>query len=320
MSIANGVKLNATNLNNAFTSKTELTTKGDIYAHNGTSPVRLGVGSNNLVLTADSAEATGLKWASASANKSYRSVVTTDTATTSDDILVLSGASFTQTLFTAVGNTGKVLDIVHNGTSLTQVYTIDANASETINGATTYLLYTNGERLRIVSNGSNWVILSHETATGWSSTANITVTGSGSNPTKGTGTVVDSIQWRRKGSRAEIRWRLGWTVGGSAGSGIYIFGLPSGLTADTTLTGGVYTGTNNYEASHYVLPFSTGGGQSNTNGSYSYMHYLYSTTQFSYLFSVTGSPAIIQSSNHAFSSTTANYWGWFEVPISGWNE
>jgi hypothetical protein len=43
---------------------TILTTKGDIYAATAAStPARLGVGTNNTVLTADSAEATGLKWA-----------------------------------------------------------------------------------------------------------------------------------------------------------------------------------------------------------------------------------------------------------------
>jgi hypothetical protein len=41
-----------------------LTTKGDIYAATAAStPARLGVGSNNQVLTADSSTATGLKWA-----------------------------------------------------------------------------------------------------------------------------------------------------------------------------------------------------------------------------------------------------------------
>lgn len=43
-----------------------LTTKGDIYAATAAStPARLGVGSNNTVLTADSSTATGLKWAAA---------------------------------------------------------------------------------------------------------------------------------------------------------------------------------------------------------------------------------------------------------------
>lgn len=40
-----------------------LTTKGDLYVRNATVGTRLGVGANGDVLTADSGEATGLKWA-----------------------------------------------------------------------------------------------------------------------------------------------------------------------------------------------------------------------------------------------------------------
>jgi hypothetical protein len=44
-----------------------LTTKGDIYAATAAAtPDRLGVGTNNTVLTADSTTATGLKWATPS--------------------------------------------------------------------------------------------------------------------------------------------------------------------------------------------------------------------------------------------------------------
>ena len=39
------------------------TTKGDLVSHDASSFARLGVGSNGQVLTADSAETTGLKWA-----------------------------------------------------------------------------------------------------------------------------------------------------------------------------------------------------------------------------------------------------------------
>lgn len=42
------------------------TTKGDLLVFNGTDYVRVGVGSNDQVLTADSAEASGVKWAAAS--------------------------------------------------------------------------------------------------------------------------------------------------------------------------------------------------------------------------------------------------------------
>lgn len=42
-----------------------LTTKGDIQTHDGTILSRLGVGTNNQVLTADSTQALGIKWADA---------------------------------------------------------------------------------------------------------------------------------------------------------------------------------------------------------------------------------------------------------------
>jgi len=47
-------------------AKATLTTKGDIYVATGAStPVRVGVGANTQVLTADSGEASGVKWAAA---------------------------------------------------------------------------------------------------------------------------------------------------------------------------------------------------------------------------------------------------------------
>jgi len=45
-----------------FTSPT--TTKGDLIVRNSTIDTRLGIGANGLVLTADSGEATGMKWGS----------------------------------------------------------------------------------------------------------------------------------------------------------------------------------------------------------------------------------------------------------------
>lgn len=52
----------------AKTDKATLTTKGDLYVATATStPARLGVGTNGQVLTADSAAATGTKWANAGA-------------------------------------------------------------------------------------------------------------------------------------------------------------------------------------------------------------------------------------------------------------
>jgi len=57
----------AYDLANGAVAKSTFTTKGDIVAATAASTIsRLGVGSNNTVLTADSTAATGLKWAAVS--------------------------------------------------------------------------------------------------------------------------------------------------------------------------------------------------------------------------------------------------------------
>lgn len=79
------------------------------------------------------------------------------TATTDDRALAftLSGAA-TLTLYTAVGNDGKMLTVWREDTT-TNALTIDGNASETINGATTFALYGLGAVTLIARNG-NWSI------------------------------------------------------------------------------------------------------------------------------------------------------------------
>lgn len=47
----------------AFNGLDPLTTKGDVLCHNGTDSIRLAVGSNTQVLTADSTQTCGVKWA-----------------------------------------------------------------------------------------------------------------------------------------------------------------------------------------------------------------------------------------------------------------
>lgn len=54
----------------AFDALSPLTTKGDLIVFDGTDNIRLAVGINNYVLTADSTTASGVKWAAASGGSS----------------------------------------------------------------------------------------------------------------------------------------------------------------------------------------------------------------------------------------------------------
>lgn len=63
--IANGGTGQATQTA-AFDALSPLTTKGDLIVNDGTNDIRLAVGTNDFVLTADSTQASGVKWAAAS--------------------------------------------------------------------------------------------------------------------------------------------------------------------------------------------------------------------------------------------------------------
>lgn len=110
------------------------------------------------------------------------SKTTTYTATVSDDNLLVdgSGGGWTLTLPSASARTGKVFWIIRTDDTPANAVTVDAHLSQTIGGATTRALYTKGEILSIVSDGSNWQIRSHECDTSW---ASFTPTGSWSTNT-----------------------------------------------------------------------------------------------------------------------------------------
>ena len=76
-----------------------LTTKGDLYTFT-TTDARLGVGTNGQVLTADSAQATGLKWAAATSN--YSLLNAGGTALTGATTITVSGLSGYNNLFVII--------------------------------------------------------------------------------------------------------------------------------------------------------------------------------------------------------------------------
>jgi hypothetical protein len=76
------------------------------------------------------------------------------TALVTDDVIKATAGTWPLSLFTAVGNDAKPLEIVNLGTG---VITVDPNGSQTINGSSTYAVGP-GTSLRIRSDGANWVI------------------------------------------------------------------------------------------------------------------------------------------------------------------
>jgi|GEM_PF-2598099 len=161
------------------------------------------------------------------ANSNVRSVTSTDTASNTDDVLILSGSSFTETLFSAVGNTGKVITVEHNGTSLTNAYTLNTTSAQTIGGVSSgsYVLYTNGEALKLVSDGTNWQILSHSTNTAVTAYTP-TFVGVG---TPGT----TNILWQRQGANLILS---GYFTSGTATATTFSMSLPASLTVANSLS------------------------------------------------------------------------------------
>ncbi len=71
-------------------------------------------------------------------------------------LLILCTNTITITLYAASGNSGKVINVKNNGTG---TITVDANASETIDGALTQTLSAQYVNLTLVCTGTGWAIL-----------------------------------------------------------------------------------------------------------------------------------------------------------------
>lgn len=160
-------------------------------------------------------------------SQAVRSISATGNVTEHDDFMLLSGASYVEYLPSAAFYKGKVLTFKHNGTSLTQVYTLDGYGAETINGSATYLLYTANEVVRIISDGTNWHVVEHFSNTDW-----VAYT-----PTfTGFGTVsVQAFYWRRSGTDVIVHGRF--TVGTSTGTEARLSLPATSVSTITTLEG-----------------------------------------------------------------------------------
>lgn len=134
------------------------------------------------------------------------------------------GASFTFTLPTAVGNSGKKLTFIRTDNDLAKTITLDGNGSETIGGALTRLMHTQNESWVIYSDGSNWQILEHRCETPWT-TYSTSWTGAGGNPAIGNGTI--EYKWKRNGSGIIISSQIVMGSTTTYGSGAWSFTIPN---------------------------------------------------------------------------------------------
>ena len=100
------------------TDQTPLTTKGDVFTFS-TVDARLGVGANGTVLTADSAETTGLKWATPAAAGAF-TLINSGGTTISGNTTVSSIGGYTHLFFLLEGvgrssGSGSSMGIRFNG-------------------------------------------------------------------------------------------------------------------------------------------------------------------------------------------------------------
>lgn len=97
----------------------------------------------------------------ASANLAVTSKTTTYTADPATDDVILcsaSGGAFSVNLPAAASNSGKRFWIKKTD-STSNAVTLDGNASETIDGATTYAMIIQNECIQVVCDGSGWRII-----------------------------------------------------------------------------------------------------------------------------------------------------------------
>lgn len=85
----------------------------------------------------------------------YTAQTATYTASATDYFIDCTANTFTLSLPTAVGITGRVYVIKNSGTG---IITIDPNSTQTIDGATTYTLAVQYESISIISDGANWKV------------------------------------------------------------------------------------------------------------------------------------------------------------------
>lgn len=232
-----------------------------------------------------------------------------------NDYVVLSSTAFTVTLPTAVGISGQMIGLQHNGSQFVK-YTINTTSAQTVGGIASgvYILYTTGETLLLVSDNANWQVISHKTETSFTSFTP-TWTGSTTNPTLPSNS-TQTAYWRRDGSDMLINYQydlVGTATAASAGSGVYQMAPPGTQTIDTT---SLVTGTGT--ESGLMTPIGSGQGiEVGTSILGSMYPYAYDSTHISFGFQNTNAN-VLSSAYGPFTAAGLHFGFQARIPISGW--
>lgn len=155
----------------------------------------------------------------------------------------------------------------------------------------------------------------------WVDAGPITITSTGTNPTKGT-TTRDKVLWRRVGDSMELIYQYAQsTSNGSDGTGNYLLGLPSGYQANTSLVpafSGTLTvgGAVNAGNESYIGSGAVGDGSGSRGGMNAF---LFSSTQFRCAVEIVYSAYDVFGSGLYRLSQAKSFGLHVKVPIQGWS-
>lgn len=202
-------------------------TAGDLlYANASANLTKLPIGSSGSFLTVSGSLPA---WGTVSNTVTVLSKTANYSAQPTDDVIFCNATTaFQITLPSAASNSGKLYKIKKTDSTFNALTIADSGTYSTT-------LNTSGESVDVVSDGSAWQTFDRVIPS-VAGTYTVAITGTTSNPTKGT-VAEDTAYWYRQRNCIVIQYTYRQTGAGSAGSGIYLFNVPSGLTIDAAKLG-----------------------------------------------------------------------------------